>query len=92
MRLFVKSGSIVDALAFEKDAADRVEGFSLIPLDDGMDVIDYGAILETGVPTALGNPATNAGFPLFAQLQTTTSSTIVIFWKMQPPASLRSEY
>ena len=44
MRLFVKSGGIVDALAFEKDAADRVEGFSLIPLDDGMDVIDYGAI------------------------------------------------
>ncbi len=44
MRLFRKSGGIVDALAFEKDAADRVEGFSLSPLDDGMDVIDYGAI------------------------------------------------
>src|SRR5882724_3375007 len=44
-------------------------------------------LLETGVPTALGNPATDAGFPLFAQLQTTTSLTIVItFRKMQPPA------
>jgi hypothetical protein len=49
-------------------------------------------LLETGVPTALGNPATDAGFPLFTQLQTTASLTIVItFWKMQPPASLRSE-
>ena len=44
MRLSVKSGGVVDALAFEKDAADRIEGFSLIPLDDGMDMIDYGAI------------------------------------------------
>jgi len=44
VRLFLKSGGVVDALAFEKDAADRVEGFTLIPLDDGMDVIDYGAI------------------------------------------------
>jgi hypothetical protein len=44
VRFFVKSGGIVDTLAFEKDASDRVEGFSLIPLDDGMDVIDYGAI------------------------------------------------
>jgi hypothetical protein len=25
--------------------------------------------LETGVPTALGNPAKDPGFPLFAQLQ-----------------------
>lgn len=25
--------------------------------------------LKSGVPTALGNPANGAGFPLFAQLQ-----------------------
>jgi hypothetical protein len=35
-------------------------------------------LLETGVPITLGNPATDAGFPLFAQLETTTSLTIVI--------------
>jgi hypothetical protein len=31
-------------------------------------------LLETGVPTALGNPATDAGFPLFTQLQTTSNN------------------
>ena len=38
--LFVKTGHIVNAFAFKKDAADRVEWFFVSTFDDGMDVID----------------------------------------------------
>jgi len=53
-------------LAFEKDASDRVEGFSLIPLDDGMDVIDYGAIevsLQENVAASVNHSADGIWLP-----------------------------